>query len=432
MSWQSNVQQEWNGRPTLAWIAGSDLNRWVPLLKQLSEHFHIIAAGSDGDQVELLQAAGIEAYEHTMGRGFDPWGDLVGLRKLRRQLVQWRPDVVLFTDTKASILGPLAGRLARVPAVIRLISGLGTLHSYTAPWVLRRRRVLQWVLRMTRDVADLTLFQSPSDQLRYTKLGLVNSRRSRLIDGIASVVDTVPRETSVREIPARESVETDPEKQAPSRNLHRTVVRRRLGLPDDSEIVLLQTRLTCSKGIDDLIHAIPLLQGQRPGCRVVVSGQRDVEALDALSDRQLTELQRHALWLGPCNDEDDLLQAADLFVYPSFYREGVPRSLVRAAHHGLPIVAVDSDSNRQVVEHGETGWLVPRNRPKQLAEALEMMLSDASLAKQLADRAQAQVRERFSACRGAQELSTLLDSVLRAASRQHKTIGVPQTYDVSP
>lgn len=412
-------------RPTLAWVSGSDLTRWLPILRQLAPHFRLLAAARNPPTREQLEGLEIEVHAHSMVRGFDPLADLSWLRSLRRQLVQWSPDVVLFTDTKAALLGPFVGRLARVPVVVRLISGLGALHSYATPFILRRRRLVQGFFRISRNVADVTVFQSSSDRRRCVKLGLVDARRSRLIDGVASALEApVEGADDARGV-------TAVEKDAASDRMLRFAVRRRLRLPEDSEIVLLQTRLTRSKGLDDLIAAAPLLRSLRPNCRLVVSGARDVEALDALSDRQLTEMQRHVLWLGPRADEDDLLRAADLFVYPSFYREGVPRSLVRAARHGLPMVGIDSEPCRQIIEHGESGFLVPRNRPKRLAAAMDSLLADRQLATSLGQRAKEIVEERFAAPKAAQELAKLLTSMLRTVSRQERRMTSPLPFNVS-
>ena len=326
---------------------------------------------------------------------------------MRRHLVDWRPDVVVFTGRKLTITGPLAGRLARVPLVVRMISGLGTLHTYAAPAVLRRRRFMEGALKLSRGLADVTLFQSPTDRQRFARLGVIDPRRSRVIAGLGSSVET-PEVTE-------------------SSALHRLAVRRRLGLPDDCEMVLMLTRLTRSKGVHDLIKASPILQAQRPGCCIVVAGRRNVEALDSISDMTLTDLQRNVLWLGERSDEEDLLRAADLFLYPSFYREGVPRPLVRAAQFGIPMVAADCDASRQVIDHGESGYLVPKHRPKLLAEAVVKLLEDRSLAAEFATAAQASVAERFSLPRAAEDLTSLFYGTLSALSRQksRRRAGIP-------
>ena len=61
--------------------------------------------------------------------------------------------------------------------------------------------------------------------------------------------------------------------------------------------------------------------------------------------------------------------AMDLFVTAS-WREGFPRSAMEAAAMGLPTVATDIRGNRQVVEHGSTGTLVPLRDAGALAEAV--------------------------------------------------------------
>lgn len=397
-----SVHHPTSGLPTLAWVAGTDLMRWLPLLQRLREHFHVVVASHDAEQIQSMEEAGLSGFCHSMGRSLKPLRDLEGLWRLRRQLLTWQPDVAVFTGRKMGIIGPLAGRLARVPMVVRMISGLGTLHTYATPAVLRRRRFMEGALRIGRNLADVTLFQSPSDRRRYGRLGVIERRRSRVIHGIGSSLE--------------------PPQLIQADALHRLAVRQRLGLPEDCEMVVMLTRLTRSKGIEDLIRAMPILRSQRPDCHVVLAGRRNVEALDSISDRRLTELQRHVLWLGERSDEEDLLRAADLFLYPSFYREGVPRPLLRAAAYGLPIVAVECDASRQVIEHGETGWLVPKHRPRRLAAAVEKLLEDRALAACLAERARREIGERFSLQRASTEFAALVQAYLDALGARQPSV----------
>ena len=73
-----------------------------------------------------------------------------------------------------------------------------------------------------------------------------------------------------------------------------------------------------------------------------------------------------------------VLPQAHIICMPS-YREGLPRGLIEAAACGLPIVTADVPGCREVVRHGESGFLVPVRDGPATAEAIGKLLHDADL-----------------------------------------------------
>ena len=118
-----------------------------------------------------------------------------------------------------------------------------------------------------------------------------------------------------------------------------TQLRHELGL-GTAEIVITVTRMTRQKGIPTLLKAAALVHEARPGVRFLLVGPRQSEGPLAVSQ---AEIDRHAPYvkaLGPRSDVPALLSLADVFAFPTEYREGVPRVLLEAALAGLPIVPV--------------------------------------------------------------------------------------------
>lgn len=69
--------------------------------------------------------------------------------------------------------------------------------------------------------------------------------------------------------------------------------------------------------------------------------------------------------------------------YPSFYREGVPKSLIEALATGLPIVTTDSVGCRDTVKDGENGILVPTHNPAAIADALKTLIENPVLRRKM-------------------------------------------------
>jgi len=89
----------------------------------------------------------------------------------------------------------------------------------------------------------------------------------------------------------------------------------------------------------------------------------------------------------------DLLAGHDIFVLSS-RNEGLPLSLLEAMASGLPCIATDVGSVKEVLIHEKTGLLVQPNNPIQLKEALEQMITDVELRKRCSIAARTLVKEK--------------------------------------
>jgi glycosyltransferase involved in cell wall biosynthesis len=108
----------------------------------------------------------------------------------------------------------------------------------------------------------------------------------------------------------------------------------------------------------------------------VVVGPDDPEKADAITTAEVRRAEEDGVvFLGHRDDVDRLYHAMDVFVLPS-YREGFPRAAMEAAACGLPVVATDVRGCRQVVDHGESGLLVPVRNAESLAAAITDLADD--------------------------------------------------------
>jgi glycosyltransferase involved in cell wall biosynthesis len=97
---------------------------------------------------------------------------------------------------------------------------------------------------------------------------------------------------------------------------------------------------------------------------------------------------------GDLEDDEDLLLAADVFVFPSL-EESMPPPVLRAMAAGCPVVATDIPAHRELIEHEREGLLVPVEDPAALAAAIGRLWQEPELAGQLAEAARAKVARNF-------------------------------------
>jgi len=157
--------------------------------------------------------------------------------------------------------------------------------------------------------------------------------------------------------------------------------------------ILFLGRLSPAKGIQELVDSFEIIR-HRNDWQATLAGDGAVAATRTLVERLgLAKRVDVPGWL----DDDAVtaeLRAADILVLPSWL-ENLPMCVVEAFAHGLAVVCTPVGALPEIVEHEETGLLVPVNNAPALASALERLLADPALRASLGRRARAQHASRF-------------------------------------
>ena len=168
-------------------------------------------------------------------------------------------------------------------------------------------------------------------------------------------------------------------------------------LPPDPAVfrMLFAGRLVEQKGVRYIIEALPRLAdlGRNIELEVVGSGPSEADLRRLAHELGVAGQVRFAGWL----DRDDLAaryRASDVFVLPSF-EEGMPNVVLEAMASGLPVVTTDIYGNRELVQDGVEGLLVPAGSTEAVGTALERLAADPGLARAMGQRARGKA-EAFS------------------------------------
>ncbi len=152
-------------------------------------------------------------------------------------------------------------------------------------------------------------------------------------------------------------------------------------------------RLDRRKGIDVLLRAWPRVVGTVPFAHLVIVG-------DGRGRTRVRDFVAHhssVQWMSSLSQEEliRLVQRAELAICPS-YLEGFGLACAEAMAAGTAVVASDCDGLRSLVQHEETGWLVPPGDPLALSDGVATLFRDAALRERLAERAQEYMRRFFN------------------------------------
>lgn len=311
----------------------------------LDQGWRVVLATADDEEARYLASLGAVLEPVAFDRGGLSFrADLVAWRRLQAVLRKWRPRLVHLFHAKPVIYGGLAARrvLGDGVATVSTITGLG--HAFIAGGVASRLAGVGY--RASLRHVGATIFQNRDDYALFLEHKWLSEHQARLIPG--SGVD-----------------------------LSRFTFVNRAGRVQAPVIVML-ARLLRQKGILEFIEVARRLRRRWPEARFLLAGEADPAHPDAVTVDWLRE-QIAVEYLGRLADVRPLFEQADLLLFPSFYREGVPRVVLEAAATGLPAVAFDVPGVREAVRDGETGYLVKDRDVDTLAERVTTLLEDAAL-----------------------------------------------------
>jgi glycosyltransferase involved in cell wall biosynthesis len=135
------------------------------------------------------------------------------------------------------------------------------------------------------------------------------------------------------------------------------------------------------KGIFEFVEAVRLLRSRGLAFRAALVGRIDPGNPASIPAEQLRRWADEGVidWWGWEERMETTYAKAHIVCLPSYYREGVPMSLVEAAASGLPIVATDVPGCREIVHDHVNGLLVPPRDGVQLADALQLLIENPEL-----------------------------------------------------
>ncbi len=187
----------------------------------------------------------------------------------------------------------------------------------------------------------------------------------------------------------------DTQRYRPARADERSAARRALGLDDDAVVVTQVASIKPAKRQDALLRAVAPLMQSRRDVHLVLVGDGPMRAhCEGLATHLGVDERTHLL--GIRDDVERVLHASDVLVLPS--RRGTetfPNVVLEAMAAGIPVVATDVGSVREMVADGETALLVEEGDDAALAESIARLVRDADLRARFGAAARERVARHF-------------------------------------
>ncbi|MDE6146662.1 MAG: glycosyltransferase family 4 protein [Bacteroidales bacterium] len=263
-----------------------------------------------------------------------------------------RPDIVHLVGLKTMLWGSLACRLAGVRAMVSAVCGLGVLFDEKHSRSLMSRSILK-VLRFTHGKkGTMIIFQNNDDKSLFLSSKIIKEGQCAFTNG--SGIDL-------------KNYDYTPE-------------------PFTWPIkVIFTARMVEDKGTLVLIDAAKKLEAEYKGkIQFLLCGGLDTNPNGITKDMLESKCDgEYIQWLGHRKDVLDLLKQSHIMAFPSWYREGLPKSVIEAEAIGRPVVTTDSVGCRDTVIDGYNGFLIPVKDSDALADVLKKLIDNPELRKKM-------------------------------------------------
>ena len=337
------------------------------LAKELqASGFEVSIACPSGVTDDQIKAAGFTLYAIPLGRrSLNPFAQIKLMYALYRLYHRLKPDIIHHFSIKPILFGSIAAIFAKPRLLINAPTGLG--YVFTSPTL--KAKILRALIAKLYYIAlnlslNILIFQNEDDRQVFQQLGLIRKKQTFLIKGAGVDLSCYTPEKEKDELP----------------------------------IVIFPARLLWDKGLQEFIDAVKDIKSRAVcAARFVLVGDIDPGNPATASKKQLEVWVNEGLveWWGWQDNMINVFHNTHIVCLPS-YREGIPKVLLEASACGKPIVTTDAPGCRDVVLDKITGFLVPVQDHKILAERLVQLIHDPQLREEMGQKGRERIQAEFS------------------------------------
>lgn len=316
-----------------------------------------------GPYVSKLEAMGARCIPVAMNRFITPLQDLKLLVQLYWVFQSEKFDLVHTMTIKPNIFGTIAARLAGIKRIVGLVSGIGFVFASDTESKKSSlvRQIVILLYKVSLSISDKTWFQNKDDLDFFIKNSMIRPDKGIVIRSGGINL----KEFSLTSVNS-EILEK---------------LRLEFRFRENSKcVVMVAARLIWSKGVREFIEASKILRVDYPDWMFLMICPQDPGSPDSVPKDYIDLNRADNLIVIDYFREDikNIIALADIMVLVSYYREGVPRTLLEGLSMSKPIIASNSVGCKEVVEEGKNGFLVPIKDAKQLSEKLRVLMDDAN------------------------------------------------------
>lgn len=349
----------------IALLYPDDFSFWLFRQKLLStlvaEGHDVVIICRDTGYVNELIKLGVRHVEAPFERFMSAKGDLKLFWSLLKIFKNEAPDIIHNFTIKPNVYGSIAGWIIGCKTILNSVTGLGFIGDTSESPQTFKQRLGKTLYYFASMIATRTWFQNPDDINFFVINNLIKPNKCILIksSGI-NLQEWNPADVSQNSIQD---------------------IRNELKISSDDIFIVMVSRVLKSKGVFDYVDAARIVKRQERRAKFILVGNQEDRGNDAISTQILESWNDENIirWIGQRSDIKQILAASDISVLPSYYPEGVPRSLLEAMAMRKPIITTTAPGCKEVVQEGVNGLLVPPKNAQALADAIIRLCQNQAL-----------------------------------------------------
>jgi glycosyltransferase involved in cell wall biosynthesis len=325
----------------------------IPLAKHLMKSgWKVSALVPSGEYVQRIRDHGIEVLEYDLDRKNKGLKQLFSLLKIYRKIIKDNQiDIIHSFRFQPNLLNVLANLFNRKRVILH-ITGLGIAFANNSFPYLLLRLMSQLIFQLKLLRADKVIVQNEDDA---KDIWFGRSWKNKINVILGSGVNTGIFD---------------------SNSFNKISLRQQMSISRTDIVFICVTRLIWEKGIDELMESFKIIHSSHKNAKLLIVGWSDHDNPRHVPKSYIDKWngKHNITFLGRKENIRELLVASDVFIYPSYYREGIPRGILEALSMGLPVITTTTPGCKLTVVHGENGYLIKPGSIPELTNAMEKIL----------------------------------------------------------
>lgn len=323
----------------------------------------VYVTGPNRDFVEDIMALGVKEFIEVpfVKDNTSVSGDMSYLKRLKGVMKRIQPELVFAYTIKPVIYGSFAARSCGIKKVYPMVTGLGRVYASDSLKTKLVRQVSKMLYQRAFKGCNKVIFQNPDDVKEFVAGNYLPESKCEVVNGSGVNMERFYRS----DIP-------------------------------EKPVFLMVSRIIKEKGVLDFAAAARIVKKKVPEARFIVLGGYD-SSIGALKEEDIREyIEDGSIELpGEVKDPVSFYGQSSVFVLPSYYREGLPRTILEGMSCGRPIITTDWTGCREPIVDGVNGYLVPVKEPEILAEKMYQLAIDRKKVLEMSDAAYQICQEKY-------------------------------------
>ena len=318
----------------------------------INEGYEVIVIGPNKDNIEEVLKLGVSFKEVPLKKDkVSILADLEYYKGLKKILKEEKPDIVFSYTIKPVIYGSLAARKCKIKNVYAMITGLGRLYASKSLKTKILRYASNFLYKNALKGCKKVIFQNNDDLNQLVTSGILSKEKTVKVDGSGVNI----------------------EKFKFTKN------------PLNNTFIMV-SRIIKEKGVIEYLKAAEIVKKKHPNSKFILLGGYD-NSIGALTKNDIKYyLENNIVEIpGETSDVVPYYKKSMVFVLPSYYKEGLPRTILEALSVGRPVITTDWTGCREAIRNNKNGFLIEIKNHEELAKKMIYLIENHNIVEKMSN-----------------------------------------------